>query len=155
MNTQKTFLLAILTILCFVSTGCSTFLQRRFQRGQHAFVQQDYHRAFSQLIEPAQYSYPKAQYAVGYMYYFGLGTQQNDYLARLWFYRAAHLGNKKAIAALSAINQAEPQPIAYVKPKKHLIRKISQTRHRSIKLPLPHNTLANIPAPRATRQRAQ
>lgn len=83
------------------------------KRGQVEYTRQDYHQAFADTLAAAKYSNPQAQYAVGYMYYYGIGTEQNDYLAAYWFDQAARLGDPKAIAALNQLRARAPYPFIF------------------------------------------
>lgn len=81
------------------------------KKAQVAYQQQDYHVAFENTLVAANYGNLQAQYAVGYLYFYGLGTDQNAYLARMWMYKAANFGNRDAILALKTIDEAAPNPI--------------------------------------------
>jgi hypothetical protein len=63
----------------------------------------NYSRAFSGLYLKARQGDPEAQYAIGYMYYTGLGTDKNQDAGLAWIRRSADKNNPKAIAALRSI----------------------------------------------------
>ena len=63
----------------------------------------DYRSAFIRLKPEAIYGNPDAQYAIGYMYYYGKGVYEDRDRARYWIQRAAAKGQPLAIAALSAL----------------------------------------------------
>jgi hypothetical protein len=58
-----------------------------------------YARAFEKLWMPAHSGNPRAQYALGYLYYYGLGTVRDEDFARLWFKRAADCHYPPAVEA--------------------------------------------------------
>ena len=71
--------------------------------------------AVPQLLYAANYGNADAQYAIGYMYFNGLGTPVDDVLAIHWLQAAAKQHNHQAILALATINTSLTQP----KIKKH------------------------------------
>ncbi len=83
-------------------TACAS-QQARLVAGKQDFILGDYHRAFKQLQPLAVQQIPDAQYAVGYMYYYGLGTIQNNTLALKWLQSAAAQGQPQAQKALEMI----------------------------------------------------
>jgi hypothetical protein len=48
-----------------------------------------------------------AAYALGYIYYYGIGVTENEQSAQLWIERAANLGQPAAIAAKQMLAQAQ------------------------------------------------
>jgi TPR repeat protein len=157
----KKYGLLLLASLSLALSGCATYSSRQYTDGEAAFHQQDYHTAFKDLIYSAGYNNTDAQYAVGYMYYYGIGTEQNDYLSRLWLYRSASFGNAKAMAALQALDRAMPNPqmmeqttIRANSPlkRKPESKKIRPKRMNTLpRIAPPKNTAARIPTPRATK----
>lgn len=65
----------------------------------------DYDSALRQLTILAISGDHEAQYALGYMYYRGLGTTQNIDIARGWFREAAQAGFEQAQQALNVIDR--------------------------------------------------
>jgi TPR repeat protein len=134
-----------LGVLAVVSlAGCATYPEQQYQLAQKEYQQQDYHLAFQHLYQAAKDNDRKAQYALGYLYYYGLGVAQNAYLSRLWLYRSASFGNKKALAALKVIDRVTPDALMLQ------LKTTPAVRHGSaVRLPAPHATaLSKIPAPR-------
>lgn len=84
-------------------TACAPSPQQWFQRSQVAYQHQNYGQAFNDARISAQYGHLKATYALGYMYYYGIGTQANPILARKWISKAAERGYQPAQAALNAL----------------------------------------------------
>lgn len=68
-----------------------------------AYYRQDYGTAARLLASLAYEGEPEAQYALGYMYYYGRGVRQNRKWAISWFGEAARLGHPKAGQALASL----------------------------------------------------
>ncbi|MGE3920079.1 MAG: tetratricopeptide repeat protein [Gammaproteobacteria bacterium] len=75
-----------------------------FQQGKMAFQQQNYRKAFVTLKPLAQAGNADAQYAVGYMYYYGKGVVEDRAAAKYWIGKAADQGNVAARNQLAKIN---------------------------------------------------
>lgn len=69
------------------------------REGIQSFKAQDYRRAFIRLKPEAEKGQPDAQYAIGYMYYYGQGVVEDRKKAWFWINMAAQLGQPDAIAA--------------------------------------------------------
>lgn len=89
-----------------------------YMQGQTAYKQQDYHSAFTQLLHSAKMGNANAQYAVGYMYYNGLGTNRDQAAAVNWFVKASKKGQPRAQAALQKINASAQQEMFNLPAKK-------------------------------------
>lgn len=72
--------------------------------GKTYFKQQQYQRAFVTLEPAAKAGNPDAEYAVGFMYYYGRGVAENRAMAKYWMHKAAQHGQASAQKALSKIN---------------------------------------------------
>ncbi|MES9812943.1 MAG: sel1 repeat family protein [Candidatus Thiodiazotropha sp.] len=88
--------------------GCSTTPDSA-QMDETAAILKEAHLAYNikaykkvfQLIFPlAAAGNDKAQYALGYLFYHGLGVEKSDRQAMHWIQQAAAQGNKKAQRAL-------------------------------------------------------
>lgn len=77
----------------------------QFQTGRDSFIEGDYHQAFRRLEPLAQQGNSEAQYAIGYMYFYGLGTIQDQQLATQWIQAAARQGQPQAKQALNEIHR--------------------------------------------------
>lgn len=93
-------------ICCFFYLqGCATGRNAQFlQEGKKDFAAGDYKNAFHQLLPLASDGNPQAQYAVGYMYYYGLGVTQDAESGIFWMQRAADRNNQHAVKALEMIH---------------------------------------------------
>ena len=95
--------LLLVTVLSVVYlSGCSPLA-----RGKNDFQLQHYQKAFTELLPVAREGNPEAQYAVGYLYYTGQGTNQDLDLAMYWFELAAKQHQSQAVKALSLIQAAK------------------------------------------------
>lgn len=108
MKAYFTFILILLVSL----TGCASKQPRTSQTtppptleiAQNNFRAGAYSKALPQLTFLAIHQDHEAQYALGYMYYYGLGTTQNIDIARGWFRESATAGFKPAEQALNQID---------------------------------------------------
>ncbi len=74
-------------------------------KGKQNYYAKRYREAFINLKAAAEKDNPDAQYALGYMYYYGQGVTENKQKAFFWFHRAALNGHEKAIEALNRIKR--------------------------------------------------
>ena len=81
-------------------TACATSPQQQYTNAQLAYQQQDYHTAFTKLEPLAENNDAKAQYALGFMYYYGIGTNINQQQAMDWIGKSANQGYAPAVAAM-------------------------------------------------------
>lgn len=70
---------------------------------EYDFRHHYYARAFAKLWWPAHNGNTRAMYALGYMYYYGLGTARDQDLARIWFKRSAKLEYAPSVKAYQLI----------------------------------------------------
>lgn len=101
----------------FLLTACQPG-QSEYQLGNQAYMACDYQTAFKHYLYAANKDVAPAQYAVGYMYYYGLGTKKNTVKGVEWLEKAAP-HSVKATYALQQIQQNTPnQPwtFQYKKP---------------------------------------
>lgn len=80
------------------------------EQGKESFLKQDYRQAFIRLMPAAQAGNAEAQYAIGYMYYNGLGTIEDKKKALNWLHKAADQGSVNAIKSLNMIKKEKPSP---------------------------------------------
>lgn len=83
--------------------SCVAFDPPNYSAGRLSFLEGNYHQAYKQLYPAAQAGNPDAQYAIGYMYYYGLGIGQDRHAGIGWMQRAANQGQTQAIAAVDSI----------------------------------------------------
>ena len=82
----------------------------RLDAGIKSFKQQNYRDAFVRLLPIAKRGNLDAQYAVGYMYYYGQGVVPDKRKAIHWIREAAKAGQPDAQAALDIIHNKPPSP---------------------------------------------
>jgi len=71
-----------------------------YEAAKANFDRHNYSAAFVQLQEPAKAGNKHAQYALGYLYFYGLGTSKNISKAKYWFQKASAQGLISAQKAL-------------------------------------------------------
>lgn len=98
----KRMVMISVLILC-VLTGCMGVNYSNFYQGINEFRSQSYRDAFIRLKPEAEKGQPDAQYAVGYMYYYGQGVVENRAKAWYWITKAARAGQPEAIQAAQAL----------------------------------------------------
>ena len=102
-------LVACLLLQACAQTGGSSALRK----GQAEFSGQNYRMAFKDLLPLAQKGNSQAQYAIGYMYYNGLGIGKDFRMAEFWLHKSSVQGSPLASKALAMIDKAkasEPFP---------------------------------------------
>lgn len=72
----------------------------------NAYLKQ-YGCSLQRVEQAAQSNEPDAEYALGYMYYNGIGTVKDTETAQVWIKRAAEQGQPLAISALKTIRQSQ------------------------------------------------
>ncbi|MDP3559084.1 MAG: sel1 repeat family protein [Legionellaceae bacterium] len=90
-------------ILCL--NLCSCIHKSNLTEGIENFRIQNYRNAFIQLKPLADKGEPDAEYAVGYMYYYGYGVVEDKEQAAIWIHRAADAGQAQARGALSLLGR--------------------------------------------------
>ena len=102
---SKKFHWGILLLVTLFLFACSVATNSELQTGKRFIEQGYYKRAMQELLGPACDGNPEAQYAVGYMYYYGYGVAQDTAVGYFWINRAARKGYLPAIQAIGLINQ--------------------------------------------------
>lgn len=73
------------------------------REGIKSFQIQNYRQAFVYLLPEAEKGQPDAQYAVGYMYYYGQGVTEDRKKAWYWIGRAARAAQPDAVEAMGIL----------------------------------------------------
>lgn len=102
---RKIAILAVWLSCSVLLSACST--PYRTISAEKDFRQGYYSRAFEKLWMPAHGGNPRAQYALGYLYYYGLGTVRDEDLARAWFRHAAECHYAPAVIAYKRLTNPE------------------------------------------------
>lgn len=101
---MKRFLsLLLLSALC-CACSISPATQSELAQGKRLFNEGYYKRAMTQLLPLAANGNAEAEYAVGYLYYYGYGTTQDIDTGNFWIKRAADQHFQPAIDALKLMN---------------------------------------------------
>lgn len=98
----RTVLIVLATLLLF---ACSIATTSEVEQGKRYIETGYYKRAMQELLGPACDGNAEAQYAVGYMYYYGYGVAQDTQVGFFWIKRAANQGYAPALKAISLIMQ--------------------------------------------------
>lgn len=107
---QSMFKWLLLVTLSFIATSCVTL---NLDDGIANFRAENYRHAFIKLKPEADKGQPDAEYAVAYMYYYGLGVTENRKQAWLWMNRAARAGQVQAITAIKLLTRPHPKQSNY------------------------------------------
>ena len=75
------------------------------RQGINSFQVQDYRQAFIRLKPEAEKGQPDAQYAIGYMYYYGEGVIEDRRKAWYWITRAAQADQADAKQAVKILGK--------------------------------------------------
>lgn len=95
--------LLIMIALCL--GGCAAM--DAYNKANVAFENGDYQTSFINYLYAANQYIVPAQYAVGYQYYYGLGTKRDETSAIRWFEKAAPR-SERATYALHLIQESKP-----------------------------------------------
>lgn len=106
------FLFTLTLIACASSPKSMTPKQMsELQQGQRLFEAGFYKRSMTYLLPLAGDGNAEAQYAVGYMYYYGYGVAQDTNVGYYWVKRAADQHYAPAQHALTIIEQNPRKPV--------------------------------------------
>lgn len=79
--------------------------QLNLREGIKSFQVQDFRQAFIRLRPEAEKGNPQAQYAIGYMYYYGQGVIEDRRKAWYWITAAAKNGDLDAKKAMKVLQK--------------------------------------------------
>lgn len=173
-NYFKTFVfLPVVILVCSgLLSACAGVDPNAVQEAHLAYAQQNYGLAYRKLLKAANHGDPKAEYALGFLYYHGLGAPYDVIQARIWMLKAAdqnYLPAKKALAIISSSSaslftdggshSSKPSIVAehHKKPASVQKRKAISRRHgvvvSSEKYSMPRNFKAQLPLPQVITSR--
>lgn len=100
---------ALLCLLLLFCGGCLREVNKSLtlKEAEKMYYEGDHPRAFRLTEVLALEGDKNSQYALGYMYYYGIGAPQNKPLAIAWMIKAAKQGHASANIALNEIQAAE------------------------------------------------
>lgn len=102
------FRLFVFIMAVFLS-GCVTS-GYNLKEGIRSFQVQDYRQAFIRLKPEAEKGQPDAEYAIGYMYYYGQGVVEDRRKAWFWITSAAKAGQTDAKQAMKVLRRGAGKP---------------------------------------------
>lgn len=102
----------VMTLVCLICatlfiTACQSPGIKAYNRGNDAYARGDYYNSFSDYLYAANQEIVPAQYALGYQYYYGLGTKRDEAKGIRWFLKAKP-HSRQAEYALYLIDQKKP-----------------------------------------------
>lgn len=97
----------LIILICIPMMFACVARALNLREGIESFRAQDFRRAFIRLMPEAEKGQADAQYAVGYMYYYGQGVVENREKAWLWINRAARQGQRDAIVAFKILKHSK------------------------------------------------
>lgn len=100
--------LLLLSLLALLMVGCATThtsprVMSELAQGKRYFEDGYYKKSMQQLLPLACDGNSEAQYAIGYMYYYGYGVAQDTFVGSFWIKRAAEQHYTPANEALITI----------------------------------------------------
>lgn len=113
----------ILTACCLFACGTThltPYEMSKLAQSKRLFDDGYYKRAMHELLPLASNGNPQAQYAIGYMYYYGLGVTQDTDTGHFWVQKAAEKNYPPAIEGLKLM---VPSSTAIAKPRDKLLVK--------------------------------
>jgi TPR repeat protein len=103
----------LLLVSLFLLSGCMASKRaEELQLGKSTFQAGNYKDAFHQLLPLASDGKVEAEYAVGYMYYYGYGVAQDAESGIFWMKKAADQGYPAAVDAMRVIEQPKANPFS-------------------------------------------
>lgn len=104
---QRVIRVALLTVLSVVLLACVNLATYNYEEGISCFRGGNYRKAFILLMPEAQKGRIDAQYAIGYMYYYGHGVMENRKKAWFWIRQAAAKGYPEAVEAVKILSTTD------------------------------------------------
>jgi TPR repeat protein len=104
------FRLLLIALLAVTITACASIpyspnTSSQLRQGKRDFDDGFYQRSLHRLLPLACDGNPEAQYAVGYMYYYGFGVAQDPEVGSFWIRRSSAQHYQPAIDALELIDR--------------------------------------------------
>lgn len=96
-----------MTLFCFgLLASCATTKPIAPSPVKESYARHNYARTFQTLLPAAKSGNAESQYALGYMYYYGLGIAKDQDIARVWIEKSAKQNYAPAIEAYKEITRA-------------------------------------------------
>ncbi len=100
---MKLKVIVVLVLAIMLQACASPKMSEEMAAAKIKFNAGDYKTSFHELLPIAVYGNKQAQYAVGYMYYYGIGTAQDAESGLFWMKKSAAQNYPPADHALSLI----------------------------------------------------
>jgi len=108
-------------LMAFAIAGCVSKKENpQIEIAKLDYIRQDYEAAAMHLWPLVQQGDPDAEYALGYLYFYGKGVPQDVLKGRELIQRAAEKSNVQALKAIDMMAQHEASLAAF--PKEHASR---------------------------------
>ncbi len=101
----KKLFFSILVLSLLLIQGCIGHNEILYDQGVQYYSYGQYNRAYIMLAPLARAGNPDAQYAIAYLYYYGLGITEDPMKAEYWMNQAALRGQPLAISAIEKIDK--------------------------------------------------
>ncbi len=98
-------------VASFILMACANSAATNYRYGREAYENHCYQESFEYMKKAAQQKNVDAMYTVGYMYYYGIGTELDVDAGIVWIRKSAEKGNPRAIRALREIENSEPRHV--------------------------------------------
>jgi TPR repeat protein len=95
--------IALMLVALLLQSCASGIESRKLSDGKKDFSDGNYKQAFHELLPVASEGNANAQYAVGYMYYYGYGVAQDAESGRFWMEKSANQKYPPAEKALQML----------------------------------------------------
>ncbi len=133
----------IIFLLGLLLACASARMAEEVQSAKATFNSGDFKQAFAELLPLAVKCSPEAQYAVGYMYYYGLGVEPHKESGLFWINLSAQQMYRPAIRALQVIERDKAE--AYLPRKKsYKLRYSENNLSESLKDPELQKKIADV-----------
>ncbi len=109
--------LIVISIALLLQACASPKMSQELERGKLTFKNGEYQKAFHQLLPIAAKGRAEAQYAVGYMYYYGYGVAEDTESGIFWITKSAEQHYLPAIQALAVLSHHENAPVVEPTPR--------------------------------------
>ena|SRR6516162_7446218 len=100
-------MLSLLLMSCATINMKKQYVSAALEQGKRDFNEGYYKRAMRELLPLGCDGHREAQYAIGYMYYYGLGVAQDTDVGYFWIKRSADQHFLPAIKALQLIERSD------------------------------------------------
>ena len=137
----QSLLFCMLSLMLLSCT--SPKMSQELEQGKVNFVAGDYKKAFHSLMPVAANGNPQAEYAVGYMYYYGYGVAQDNESGLFWMQKSADQNFEPAVKALNMIRQKSLKKPSY--PKTAKVNKVNDEGYLDLTLNAVHAPI-NVPS---------